>query len=455
MNIVFISPISFDNSGGAHRPVQFAQEFARRGHTVTYLEIEKSRAPVSGSNPRVLTLDALGWDELNIVRAWYGFDYTSPADVGETFQRNVSTGHDERGIVICSAPFRPALELLPPLAARGYALVYDVLDDISEMRALGSYCYDDLAEQYLAQYSDLIVTLSPRLTEKFRAHKNAVMIRDGVDLTPFRAPPSGTERTPLRSFVDGNAAASRSAAASVPYTLARGELTIGFWGTMWEYNLDVPLLQTITRARPAWQWHFIGAYDLDPARPSLAKQLAAPNVHFHPSVAREVLARYAQSFDVCILPTPVTPFNLARDPLKVYEYLACYKPVVATHLEQLADMPHVYLARDAEEFLQHIERAAREPLDRTPLDAYLNAQTWMKRTDALIDAIQNLNPTLRPPPPPRGAMPNAHSELDRWRAFARHLELIVQDREAHIHDLENALAQSSIANKVKRLLLSR
>lgn len=430
MNVFFISPIAWDNSGGAHRPVQFAQELARRGHTVTYLEIEKSRAPVPGGNPRVLNFDALGWDELNLVRAWYGFEYASPADAVETLRRNVFTNNDKRGVVICSAPFRPALELLPAFAARGYAIVYDALDDISEMRALGSYCYDDLAEQYLAQNSDLIVTLSPRLAQKFSAQKNVVMIRDGVDLTPFQNP------TPLTKN-----------------PITRGEITLGFWGTMWEYNLDIPLLQTITRARPNWQWHFIGAYDLDPARPSLKTMLDAPNVYVHSTVAREVLAQYAQHFDVCILPTPVTPFNLARDPLKVYEYLACYKPVIATNLEQLADMPHVHLAKNADEFLQAIERAAREPLDRAPLDAYLREQTWAKRTDALLQELVQLEFRAHELPPPlSGAMPNAENELDRWQTFARHLERIVQDREAHIRDLENALQQSSIANKFKALI---
>lgn len=428
MNVVFISPIAWDNSGGAHRPVQFAQELARRGHRVTYIEIEVSRALVPNDNPRVLNFKQLGWDELDLVRAWYGFAYTAPASL-DAHLRQIAEPSDECGVVICAAPFRPALEMLEPFMARGYALVYDVLDDISEMRALNVFCYDDLAENFLAENADAIVTLSPRLSEKFRAQANVTMIRDGVDLAPFRQE-GGEEKN-----------------------LARGELTLGFWGTMWDYNLDVSLLQTLTRARVAWQWHFIGAYDLDPARPSLSNALAAPNVHFHPSVTRAVLAQYAKNFDVCILPTPVTPFNLARDPLKVYEYLACYKPVVATNLEQLADMPHVYLSRDAEEFLQNIERAAQSKINHTELDAYLGEQTWAKRTDALLDILNALpRRTHKLPQPPRAAMPSAHHELDRWQAFAQHLERVIQDREQHIAELERALTESSIKNKLKRAL---
>src|SRR5581483_1542305 len=269
----------------------------------------------------------------------------------------------------------------------------------------------------------------------FRAYPNVTLIRDGVDLAPF-LDPQGSRR---------------SLSQETPLGLKTGDLTLGFWGTMWDYNLDVPLLQMLTRARSQWQWHFIGAYDLDPTRPSIARALAAPNVHFHDSVPRETLAQYAQSFDVCILPVPVTPFNLARDPLKVYEYLACYKPVVATNLEQLAGMPYVYLSCNAEEFLNNIERAARTNMDRAALDAYLNEQTWAKRADQFWTAIESLPHRARAlSPPPRGAMPNAETELDRWQAFAHHLERLAQAQQAHIADLENALRESGLAQKLKR-----
>lgn len=380
MNIAFISPIAWDNSGGAHRPVQLARRLADCGHCVTYIEIEKSRTRVTSENPRVMTLEDLGWDELNLVRAWYGFDYASPSALTARV-RAVMPAPQAGDVVICSAPFRPALELAQAFRDEGYALLYDVLDDISEMRALGSYCYDDTAETYLAEQSDLIVTLSPRLHAKFAKYGNGALIRDGVDLAPFR----DTSDVRIQDLE----------------SLTRGELTIGFWGTMWEYNLDVPLLQSVTRARPQWQFHFIGAYDLDPARPMLSQTLAASNVHFHPSVTRETLAQYARAFDVCILPTPVTPFNLARDPLKVYEYLACYKPVVSTALEQLQDMPYVYLAQDADDFLSKIETASLVTIHRTELDAYLQEQTWAKRTDQLLHAMDTMPRRAHAPPPRR------------------------------------------------------
>ena len=116
-------------------------------------------------------------------------------------------------------------------------------------------------------------------------------------------------------------------------------------------------------------------------------------------------------------------------------------------------MPHVFLSRDANEFLENIERAATEKIIPAELDAYLHEQTWAKRTDALLQEW-NARPqhTRTLPPPPHGAMPNAANEIDRWQSFAKHLERIVQDREQHIHALENALRESSMSNKLKRAL---
>lgn len=422
--------MAWDNSDGAHRPAQLARELARRGHTVTFVEIERSRVSAATVNPRVLSLQDLGWDDLNLVRAWYGVDYTAPS-ASKARLDEILGSSAKRGYAIYSAPFRPVLDFMPMLAERGYIPVYDALDDISEMRALGTYCYDELAENYLASNSELIVTLSPRLRERFSRYKNVTLIRDGVDLAPFRS-------TGAQNGADA---------------IAQGEITLGFWGTMWDYNLDVALLRESAGSRPKWQWHFVGAYDLDPARPSLAAALAEPNVHFHPSVPRSTLAHYATFFDVCLLPTPVTPFNLARDPLKVYEYLACGKPVVATALEQLADMPYVFRSGDCAEFLSNIEGAAQMKIDRRRLDSYLDGQTWAKRTDQLLTALDALSPSTRElPPPPRGAMPGSDADVERWRAYTRHLERLVEDREIHVSDLEQALARSSTADKLKRAL---
>jgi len=121
-----------------------------------------------------------------------------------------------------------------------------------------------------------------------------------------------------------------------------------------------------------------------------------------------------------------------------------------------------------------VEWASCFELDQARIEIFLQEQTWAKRTDQLLDAVtlrQSNHPATGPacashlpaqagadrlaralPPPPRGAMPDAPTDLERWRAFARHLERLAQDRQAHVRELEQALEQSSLVNKVKRML---
>ena len=92
-------------------------------------------------------------------------------------------------------------------------------------------------------------------------------------------------------------------------------------------------------------------------------------------------------------------------------------------------------------------------IDRPLLDSYLDGQTWAKRTDQLLEALDKLSTSSRElPPPPQGAMPGSDADVERWRALTRHLERLVEDRENHVSDLEQALAQSSTADKLKRAL---
>lgn len=426
MDFLFCSPIAWDNIG--NRPVRFAFELARRGHRALYVQLEKSRAKPHEANLCVYDLEELGLGGQRVLAAYYGLDYGA-MDGARLGLEKILDGweiRDAAKVVIISAPFRPFLEFMLMLQTRGYRTVFDVLDDYTAMRALGYFCYDAESERFLAQACDLALPLSPDLEKKMREYGalRVCLLKDGVDLEAFR---------------DRNAAG---------VSVERGELTLGFWGWIWPYNTDVPLLAHLARSRPSWQIHLLGPLD-----DAVARSLNLPNIHFHGQVPRRQLRAYADQFDACLLPAPDDAFNRARDPLKVYEYLACEKPVVATNQPQLAGMVGVYLSRDAEEFIANVERAAREPLDGVRLSEFLAGQTWTRRVDTLLDLLETSpNEPHAFGPPPRGAMSGAENDRERWQAYARHLERLVADREAHIADLERALTQSGLRARLKRLL---
>jgi glycosyltransferase involved in cell wall biosynthesis len=428
MGYIFFSPIAWDNMEGAHRPVRIASELARRRRRALYVQLEKSRVKPHSENLRVMDFEELGLGEQLVLAAYYGLDYGA-MDAARVVLGKTLDGwetRDEAKVAVFSAPFRPFLEFLPTLRDRGYLIVFDVLDDYAAMRTMGYYCYDAESERFLAQACDLALPLSPDLEIKMQAYgaPRVCMLKDGVDLEIFREP------------------------STTQVSVERGEITLGFWGWIWQYNVDVPLLSHLARTHSNWQIHLLGPFEQ-----AVASALNFANVHFHGQVARRQLRAYADQFDVGILPAPDDAFNRARDPLKVYEYLACGKPVVATNQPQLAAVPGVYLSHDADEFIANVERAAGASLDHARLSEFLARQTWATRVDALLQALEETPRQPRPAgPPPHGAMPGAENDRERWQAYAQHLERLIADREAHIVDLERALAHSGLRARLKRSL---
>jgi glycosyltransferase involved in cell wall biosynthesis len=427
LDFLFFSPIAWDNMEGAHRPARFASELARRGHRSTYIQLEKSQVKPRTENLRVYDLEELGLGERHVLAAFYGFDYGGMDDSRLALGRRLEEWEavESNKIAILAAAFRPFVEFVPMLRSRGYRVLFDVHDDYLALRGTDYFCFDDAAEHYLARECDLALAVSPPLVEKMRAEgcEHVVLLKNGIDLEMFR------QRV-------------------VPPMIEHGALTLGFWGWVWRHNVDVDLLSALARARPAWEIHLLGPFD-----ESIAKELNLANIHWHGKIRREQIPAYGAQFDVCLLPAPDDAFNQARDPLKVYEYLACGKPVVATNLPQLAGMVGVYLSRNVTEFIANVERAAREHIDTARLSEFLTGQTWSARVETLLHELEAAPHRQRQAgPPPHGELPGAKNDLERWQAYAKHLERLVADREAHVDELEQALVRRGPWARVKRLL---
>lgn len=67
---------------------------------------------------------------------------------------------------------------------------------------------------------------------------------------------------------------------------------------------------------------------------------------------------YIQACDVCRLPYVLDNYTRAIDSLKLYEYFACGKPVVATDTPFVREYSQaVFIAKDRDDFVQKLEEA--------------------------------------------------------------------------------------------------
>jgi glycosyltransferase involved in cell wall biosynthesis len=163
---------------------------------------------------------------------------------------------------------------------------------------------------------------------------------------------------------------------------------LGFSGSL-EAKSDLDLLRRIALENPSWNLVFIG---LTENVPDIDKIRALPNTHFLGLKPVRELPLYFRRFEVCLVPFRKTPELESISPLKIFEYLAASRPVVATRYKEIADLEEVvYLSDTTDEFLSNIKRALSEDSEilRHKRLAVARLNTWSKRTEQLEVLIRD------------------------------------------------------------------
>jgi glycosyltransferase involved in cell wall biosynthesis len=171
---------------------------------------------------------------------------------------------------------------------------------------------------------------------------------------------------------------------------------IGYAGWLNSLRLDLGLLEHIVRQRPDWTFVFVGPSN-EP-QPLGDRIPACRNVRVWPPVPYRELASLLSAFDVTILPNLVNAHTSGNDPLKIYDYLAAGRPVVATPTsgtERFASL--IRLAGRPDDFLRQIEGALAEPdpeLARRRVAA-AREHSWDRRIEEVERALRAHLPCLR------------------------------------------------------------
>jgi len=82
---------------------------------------------------------------------------------------------------------------------------------------------------------------------------------------------------------------------------------------------------------------------------------------------------------------------LATSPLKVYEYLAMRRPVVAPDLPPLRGIPGVWLSRNAQEFLRLVREVKEIPYPHEAVELFILNHTWHNRVTLLQDLVASVS----------------------------------------------------------------
>lgn len=225
-------------------------------------------------------------------------------------------------------------------------------------------------EAQVMEHADLVVSNSMYLNDYARRHnpQHSHYIGQGCVLSLYQAPAVHALPPDL---------------AAVPRPL------IGYTGSLTGLRLDIGLLVAIAQSRPDWSIVLVGPEDPDFQQSILHK---LPNVYFLGRKAPEELPAYVSRFDVCINPQVINEVTIGNYPLKIDEYLAMGKPVVATRTRTMELFePHVYLADGQAQWLTQLAQALNEPEAATlgaERIAFAQSHTWAASVGLLYEALE-------------------------------------------------------------------
>ena len=312
-----------------------------------------------------------------------------------------------------------------PLARRladalGWRLVYDCMDEHTGFGTHGEQTAAD--EERLIRGADLVLATSRKLEERLKRLRPDVL----------RVPNAGDER---------HFARLPARAASPLSTLPRP--VIGYYGAISAW-FDVEAVREAAERHRDWSFALVGdTRGVDPDALDALGGLA--NVHLPGEVPYADLPSWLAAFDVCTIPFRRTPLTEATNPVKIFEYFATGKPVVARRLPELepyADVIALYETPD--EFVKALERAVKESVAPGPAAdlrrGLARENTWQARYEVLRERFGKLPARERRAGAAIASSGAGEAAVARRAKEIRRLAGVIREREEGIAFLQEEVA---------------
>ena len=349
------------------RPQQLARQLAARGHRVCYLSTTFEPAAAPG-------FSILESPAPNVVLVKLSLPGSHPSIYKQRLidqQRELLSAavHElvvkaslDNLVAIVDLPFwRPLVEAIP-----GCLMVYDCMDHHAGFSTNSPWMIEE--ETRLLKQADLVVTTSAGLSEIVGQTAKNLLIRNAGEVAYFGETP-----------------------ARLAYSSQRP--VAGYLGAIADW-FDIGLVTAAANRFPDWDFVLVGSTDYcDVAG---AEKLA--NVKLIGEVPYDQAAAWVHSFDVAMIPFKLTELTRCTNPVKIYEYLAAGKPVVATALPEVKLMAEVaHVADTHEEFMELLDTAMAERGDdalAARRRQWAAAHDWGNRAEQLDEAIRSAFPKV-------------------------------------------------------------
>jgi glycosyltransferase involved in cell wall biosynthesis len=241
-------------------------------------------------------------------------------------------------------------------------VIYYCVDDFSEWPGMEKALVQRM-EQRLLERVNLVVCTSNALYERFHRTHPTYLLTHGVDVALFTSPPAHEH--------------PRMKKIPAP--------RVGYFGSF-DQRSDTELLGAVAAALP--QVSFVVTGPVQGRFPELRR---LPNFHFTGPVPYAELPEVVGGWEACLLPYRLNALTANINPLKLKEYLACGKPVIATPLPEVRELSrYLCVAETAEDWQKAIPAALAGQCrpDAVAVRELLRYESWQGKAELFLRICQ-------------------------------------------------------------------
>ncbi len=354
-SIVIIS--SIDWSFNWQGPQEIATRLAKEGYCVFFIENTGVRIPNYKDLPRVKSR-LKNWKNRNrnnlTIQVEENIHIFSPIVLppfGSSLQRKINQHYflplikkaaQNLGIedpsILTFLPTDTAADLIKTFKTDKSHVMYYVAGDFDKLVKDEDKLRN--SELEVVDLSDSVVTICDSLSDRYKnSNAEVKTIPYGVD---------------LKAFLRGNKSKLAKFAKQISSSFTEEtKHVIGYVGAL-HRHVDVELLEAAAKMKKDWSWVFVG-----PIHTNVTRLEKLSNLSFLGAKPHKELVYYIKNFDVCMIPYVNSPFTQTVVPVKLNEYLAVGKPVVATDIPLVRKFNEKYnviniCTNDAKEFTSTI-----------------------------------------------------------------------------------------------------
>ena len=333
-SVVIFASVPFFDVGGGQRSAQMAKTFNLLGYRVYYIY----GFPCTEENVPDMFIPTVVHEFIdNITEEW--------------FAKII----DKDAMIIFEIPYIKFEPYLDIAKKEGCYTVYEHIDNWDS--SLGCLFYnEEVFKEFLLKADDITVT-AKMLGEKVRKYvdRDYIYLPNAVNTEIFE---------PLKNY-------------ECPNDLVKGQYkTLLYFGSLWGEWFEWDKINYLAEQCPDCEINLIGDYSgcIDRVKTSRS------NVHFLGLKKQTDLPAYLKYTDIALLPFKNCEIGKYVSPLKIFEYIAMNKRVLATNLDDIQGYPNVYSSDLKEDWV----RAVREDIELQDSSVFISENNWFSRCEELL-----------------------------------------------------------------------